>query len=476
MLTPPYPAAPAPAYRPDAYRPDAFAPAWPRRAARLQGEALRFALLAVAHAGLGIVLQRYPILAALHGVVAVLGGAYVAARSTPQAALAAAAYVSGSDVLWRVCGAPFPFEGGKYGVALIALVALVRQGRAVRWRGVPLLYFAAHLPSTLVTFGAPESDGENPFQLVRSYLSGPFSLALVAWLASQVTVTPREFRRIASAFLAPTLAVVGITLFSTYGAGAVEFSTESNLATSGGFGPNQVSTSLGMGALFAVLCALRPDTPRTLRSLLLVAALLSAMQSIMTFSRGGIYAVVLALAAGAWWFVRDARTRRSLVTAVGVVGLVGAGLVLPRLNAFTGGKLQARFESTDTTNRGALMLDDLRIMIEHPVLGVGPGLVKQHRGELEGAGHTEFSRLLAEHGSFGVIALVALLTIGAQVVLRPQRRAVDQGVRVGLAAWGGFSMIHAAMRLSVVGFIIGLAHVRFADEPAGPPTDRAPAR
>lgn len=464
MTTLPFAAAAPPTYAP--------AVAGPRRASRLQSETVRFVLFVAAHAVLALVMYRFRLLAFAQGVVAVSAALWLAYRMGARGALAGAAYVAGCDVLWRVCSSPFPYEGGKYGVALVCAVGLVREGRRVRWDVLSLVYLLAHLPSALATMWDPLSgDTEYRAGLLRAYLSGPVSLAMTAWLCSQVRLTRTEFRRVLAAFAIPTVSVAVVTLFATYTAVNLEFTGESNLATSGGFGPNQVSTALGLGTLVALLLAVRPGTSAAYRTFAFVLAGLCAMQSAMTFSRGGLYAAILALVAGSWWFLRHRGTRRALTLATATAGVLGALVIVPRLDSFTGGALSARFESTNTTNRGTLMLDDVRIWLEHPVLGVGPGVVREYRAEATGAGHTEFTRLLAEHGVFGVVALLAL----GGMFLRASSAGVraeavhDRGSRLSLAAWGALSMIHAAMRLSVVGFTIGLSQVRIvADEPSAP--------
>ena len=58
----------------------------------------------------------------------------------------------------------------------------------------------------------------------------------------------------------------------------------------------------------------------------------------------------------------------------------------------------------------AILLADLELWARNPILGVGPGMAAWGREEILDArisAHTEFSRLLAEHGLFGAAALGA---------------------------------------------------------------------
>ena len=65
-----------------------------------------------------------------------------------------------------------------------------------------------------------------------------------------------------------------------------------------------------------------------------------------------------------------------------------------------------------STGRSDLMSFELDEFFKNPVLGVGVGKIKELRLESEGieaASHNEMSRILSEHGLFGLIALIILL-------------------------------------------------------------------
>ena len=140
--------------------------------------------------------------------------------------------------------------------------------------------------------------------------------------------------------------------------------------------------------------------------------------------------------------------------------LLGAGtvfVILPRLDAFTGGALTKRFSNTDLTNRDQIVLEDFRIFLEHPLTGVGVGQGKEHR-EGGAAEHTEFSRLLAEHGLMGLLAFLCflLMLVGN---LRRARSNPARALVVGTMGWSVGFMLGTSMRLVAPSFKIGRAHV-----------------
>ena len=59
-----------------------------------------------------------------------------------------------------------------------------------------------------------------------------------------------------------------------------------------------------------------------------------------------------------------------------------------------------------------MFLFEFEAFKENPILGVGVGKLKELRFEKEGimaATHNEMSRILGEHGSFGLVAFLILL-------------------------------------------------------------------
>jgi O-antigen ligase len=113
-----------------------------------------------------------------------------------------------------------------------------------------------------------------------------------------------------------------------------------------------------------------------------------------------------------------------------------------------------------------LLHADLKAFREHPVLGVGPGVGKLYRQLPDGRGvsaHTEFTRLLAEHGMAGAVAIAILLVI----VVGAYGRATTRRSRVWvllLASWTLSEMSHGAMRFAAISFVFGLMTCTLLDD------------
>ncbi|MGH7603729.1 MAG: O-antigen ligase family protein [Gemmatimonadaceae bacterium] len=412
------------------------------------------------HVLIGVALRTSPAAAGIHAGIVLGISIWAALRWSPIAVTCCAAYIVGAEVLWRMANAPIPYEMGKYAVSLVLLLALIRMGRRATWRPDALIYFLLLIPSAVLLFADRDLTTRTLMMRLSFNLSGPLCLCVSVWFFSQQEFRAKDVLKICVAMLGPILSIAVVTIIATRGATDLNFTGESNVVTSGGFGPNQVSAVLGLGALVALLLTLNREARSGLRLVGGSLVLLFGVQSAMTFSRGGLYGAGLALMVGLPFLLRERRVRHVLLPMGIAVTIIAIWVVLPQLQQFTGGKLAGRFDDVQTTNRGALVIDDIHVWAEHPLLGVGPGRVADFRGDIGGAGHTEYTRLLAEHGSLGALALMTLLLMSLRILLDSSER-LGRGYRVIFLAWAMLSMLHAAMRIAAFGFVYGLANATF---------------
>ena len=104
------------------------------------------------------------------------------------------------------------------------------------------------------------------------------------------------------------------------------------------------------------------------------------------------------------------------------------------------------------------MRADVQIWRENPIFGVGPGMGADLRGRSGGhmASHTEFTRLLSEHGLFGIGALLMLLGIGVRTFLCAEG-AGGKALTISLLASSFLFMSANGMRLVAPSLTFGLA-------------------
>ena len=425
-----------------------------------------FAAVVAAHAVFALLMRRFPAFTTLHAVASLIAGASISmAARRSGTVLAAAAYITGSEIVWRMCRAVMFHEIAKYALCVVFGVALIRMRRPRLPRSA-LLYFALLIPSIVTPFFLLPLER---FRKEISFnLSGPLALAIAVCFCLSARVTRRELWRIAPVLAGPLAGAAAITLFTTYSREAIRFSSESNFITSGGFGPNQVSSALAFGALVLLFYFLYEPASLVRRLLVLLLVILFAIQSAMTFSRSGLLSVLLSFVLVSPLVLRGRRARLALLGMLVAFGLATA-LAFPRLNEFTGGKLAVRFQDTELSGRESFMREDLESWKSAPIFGVGVGIAKFGRSGFTAA-HTEFSRCLAEHGLFGALSVMMLLALAARPLLACRRElAPVRPFLIAMAAWTLLYLTVNGMRLAAPSFAFGLALLgspRPAESPA----------
>ena len=133
-------------------------------------------------------------------------------------------------------------------------------------------------------------------------------------------------------------------------------------------------------------------------------------------------------------------------------------MILPLLNSLSGGGLLHRYETSSLTKRDSIVGNDLDLFWRDPILGVGAGVSQTMRpaaiaGE---TAHTEYTRLLAEHGVFGLAALGVLVAM-VVIAFRRAHRGVGRALVAAFVGWSFAEMTHSATRIALVAFALGLA-------------------
>ena len=192
--------------------------------------------------------------------------------------------------------------------------------------------------------------------------------------------------------LYPLVSVLAFTVLGSPSLEEVEFTLGANFETSGGFGSNQVSTALGLGAFLVFILWRKRESFSGYMWLDGVFMLLFAFRGLVTFSRGGMIGgalgiiVFLLLDRDISGEGRAIKPIKAILTAIPVfiilavtftyANSVTGGLLSKRYQGETPGTLAGRKEKTlngFTSNRLQIFNDDLKLWKEHPVLGVGVG-------------------------------------------------------------------------------------------------------
>jgi O-antigen ligase len=274
--------------------------------------------------------------------------------------------------------------------------------------------------------------------------------------------------------LAPTVALAVIVFGKIVTSQNIFFGTSSNLQTSGDYGPNQVSVILGLGGLAAIYYAL-VERNLLYRYLFLGLSLWLLAQSALTFSRSGVWATALAVFVTGLYLIRDSRRRVGLIFISIVFGVLANFVVFPFLDTFTGNTLSARFTNTDATGRLEIIQADLMVFQKYPLFGVGPNQSKSYHALTfrYSSAHTEYSRMLSEHGIFGLLALF-LLAQGAAWRVFAKSDTFSKAILLGIMVWALLFMFSTGTRLVAPSFLFGLASATFVLQEKQEPEDPQP--
>lgn len=423
------------------------------------------------HFPLGLVLRFAPNLGAMQAGLVVLIGLRAVSRGSrgDVTAISALGYLMGGEVLWRMLGlSPLPpYEGGKYAAIVIAMVGIMRRyGHVREWPLIPFLYLLCLLPSMIMLLG--QVDLAFARQAIVGNLTGPLALGLCSIYLTGLRLSRSEIRQVATWIIAPVISLSAVVLYGTlqaYETGTLYFGTSSNMLTSGEFGPNQVSNTLALGALMCWLWLVSFRT-RTIETIVILLILLGlTTQILLTFSRGGAY--VLGLCVVGTVIVQVLNVTRGSSAHLGKwVGRLSIALpalifvVWPWVDGFTEGALTQRYSEEDTV-RTWIIATELDIWRDHPVFGVGPGRVQTFIRQYSPLGnqtHTEFTRLLAEHGIFGALA-ISLLISGVVLRYRQNKDAQARIWVIGCAFYAFLYMSQAATRTVAPAIMYGLIWV-----------------
>jgi O-antigen ligase len=416
------------------------------------------------HLAVGAFVQSSSAFAYVHMFgVAIAGLAWVCfSHGRPERAAYVAAYFASCEVLWRMTNVSIFWEFGKYGCAAAMIITLFKLSH-VKPHLPSTIYFLLLLPSAVITFWTLGfTIGRHPLSF---NLSGPFALMVAVWYFSNVKLKGEQLRLVFICFICGSMATAGATLFSTLSAKVLRFSNNSNLDTSGGFGPNQVSAILGLGMLLVVFYLIQGRTPRLLRAILFTSAVLLAIESAMTFSRGGLVDALLTFLAASFVLLRYPAYRARIMPVI-IAAVVAIVIALPQLETLTGGALGKRFENTSTTHRDQIVGAELGLFEQNPIFGIGVGLARDARHAagkgVSGVAHTEFTRALAEHGLFGLAGIVLLIAMPLNK-LRMTKEPIERASIVWCCCWTFLFMTFNALRLAAPSLIYGLAFVNLAN-------------
>lgn len=424
------------------------------------------------HLPLLLLFQAVPLAATAHSVLVFLVGVHFLLRENqPRRVLWVIAYISGAEILWRGVEASLVWEYGKYATLLLAVLLILKYNLLRGSSFWPVLFFGLLVPGIFVM---PSFDR----QAISYELAGPLALSVLSLIFHHVKFSRADLQRLFVAILAPTLSMAALVVYMMLTNDIEFYARGENELITGNIGANQVSSTLSWGALAAFFYIFIYGKDARLRNLMIALSIGLVVVSMLTFSRAGLWNTLGAVLAGLFFLVRERRLFFNIVGIIILTVFISLFVLIPVLGDLTGGAILARFSDFDSTGRDRMAISDFETFLQNPILGVGVGQARYYRPYVVDQfknNHTEYTRLLAEHGLLGVVAILvlALVTVGLFFSRQP---LVWKGMSVGFAFWALLYLAHSATRTVAPSLAFALAFAQFMDdEPNGsPPPDEKP--
>jgi len=427
--------------------------------------------LIIFHLGLGLLIYQFTFLSKIALVIAITYFIWKIIKTSNRKddVLVAAGYITGFEVFSRMTGGAFTYEFAKYAVIMFLTIGMFYRGfNRKSWPYI--FYLLCLMPGIL--FSAINLDYDtNIANAIGFNLSGPICIGISALYCYDRKIPIERLHNILKALLLPIVSMTVYLYVFTPSIRDVLTGTQSNFEASGGFGPNQVATILGLG-MFILFTRLLYVKNRLVNGIDLALLVFISYRAIVTFSRGGV--ITAGICAGIFfviYFLRASQQNKiSLVPKAGIL-LLAVILTWGYTSIQTYGLIDKRYANQNaagvekedlTTGRAELLDSELQAFYEFPLTGIGVGKVKEFREEEYGrvsASHNEVSRMLSEHGAFGLAALLILLLTPLAFRFKEKSNLYFYSF---LAFWF-LTINHSSMRIVAPAFIYGLSLISIID-------------
>lgn len=434
--------------------------------------------LILIHLIIGVVVFLLPFTAKIYGYsIFIFGVIYIIKnQNRNNEVLIAAAYVVGSEVFLRMTGGNPLYEISKYGVMSFILMGMYYSGFSKG--AVPYWIFLLLLVPGIVMSAFVLNFDTNIRNAIAFNISGPVCLGLASLYTFKRKIALEEINTILLSMGLPIVTCMVYLSLYTPNVQEVITGTESNFQTSGGYGPNQVATVLGLG-MFIFFSRLIMDSKTKFQIIInLIIALNITYRGMVTFSRGGmITGFLMIVLLVVFLYFKSNYTGKVKLNYI-IMLLVFAMLGTWAYTSFqTGGLIDKRYANQDAagrvkasqfTGREDVAQNEINTFLKNPVFGVGVGKgaeVREDETGIQVLSHDEITRMLAEHGALGIVGLLILFFTPLVLYLENK---FNMFLLCFVAFWF-LTINHAAMRTAAPAFVysLSLLNVRLAFNRSG---------
>jgi hypothetical protein len=441
----------------------------------MQTKEKNYFFLIALHVFLGGLIYLIPAVAKIYGFIILVLSMYyiVKTKNKNNEVLFAAAYIVGSEVFLRMTGGNLNYEFGKYSISVLMFIGMLYSGFSKNAISYWIVLIAL-IPGIIIGTQTLNPEHINVRNTIMFNVSGPISLGVCSLYCY---FRPITFKQLSNLLLVMGLPIISMVVYLVFYTPNLNFlnSTGSNFGASGGFGPNQVSTALGLGMFIFFSRTILESKSKLFLIINFSFFALIAYRGLITFSRGGMitgFVMIFALLGIIFWNSKNRGRGKLLFLAPFLVGAFI--LVWGYTELKTGGLISKRYANQDAigrtkqsnfTGREVIAAEEIGAFLANPVWGIGAGKATEYRFERTNdlvASHSEITRLLAEHGAFGVLILLLLITTPLLLYLGNKQHIF----LLSFLLFWILTINHAAMRIAAPSFIyaLSLLKVRFENE------------
>ena len=430
------------------------------------------------HAFIGMLIYALPFMASVYGYVIFLVGIYVVIKSQNRndECLLVAGYVVGSEILLRMTGGNITYEFSKYEVMIFIFIGMFYKGFSKG--AVPYwLFLLLLVPGVVMTGFVLDFDSDIKNSIAFN-ISGPVCLAFSALYTYRRKIALEQINNILLCLGLPIISCTVYLIFYTPNIRDIITGTASNYETSGGFGPNQVATFLGLGMFIFFSRIVLESRSKVLLIINLIVAFNITYRGMVTFSRGGMVTgfLMILLLLSFLYFKSNFQGKVKLNYIFSVIAIAMVA-IWSYTSYQTGGLIEKRYANQDAagrakksqlTGREDIAQNEIETFFAYPIFGAGVGKGVEIRKKQTGIfvlSHDEITRMLAEHGSLGALGLLILFVTPLVLYLENK---FNMYLLCFVAFWF-FTINHAAMRTAIPAFVYSLSLLNVQLTPRTPP-------
>ena len=422
--------------------------------------------LILIHIGLAPILLYFTFLDKPFGFLLLIGGYLyiVNNQNRNEEALYASAYMVGIEVFLKMTNSSLVYEIGKYSVIFFLMVGMYYKGFSknafIYW-----IFLIILIPGIILATYNLNFDTEIR-KTIAFNISGPICLGISSIYCYRRKFSFEQLNNLVLVMGLPVITTVTNMFLVAPIVKNYVIGTASNVSTSGNWAANQVATIVGLGLFCFFIRILFYSKVKSVLLLNIVIVIVLTFRGITTFSRGGMFtSFVMMIAITIIVYLISNSKTKFLIWKASIIGFIIIVAVWTYTSIQTNGMINKRYANQDPsgkekaskfTGREVIFQEEFNFFLENPFFGIGVGKSRESRLEdsgIDAASHSELSRMLSEHGAFGLLGLIILF-------ITPLILYIDNKEHLYLIPFFAFWLLtinHAAMRLAAPAFVYALS-------------------